>query len=67
MEYCYRYWSWTVDIKTNEAEFIRDLQQWGCLVESRQDCIDIWIPERCHSLVLLKYPDLQRHPIFDRH
>lgn len=67
MELCYRYWAWSVDISNYEQEFMRDLQLWDCQVEPRVDCIDIWVPERNQVLLLLKYPYLNRHPIFDRH
>ncbi len=67
MELCYRYWAWRADISANELEFIRDLQSWHCYIEYRQDCIDVWVPETHDIFLQLKYPQLQRHPIFDRH
>lgn len=67
MQYCYRYWAWTADIRANEVEFLKDLRLWNCQVEQSSDCITIWVPERSDVLFKVKYPNVRRHPVFDRY
>lgn len=67
MQYCYRYWAWTMDIRANEAELMHDLALWHCVVEHGTDSINIWVPEQSDTLLRIKYPALRRHPIFDRY
>jgi len=67
MEYCYRYWAWITDFKDIESNLKKDLEIWGCQYEISEDCVNIWIPEKISTIVLLKYHNLKLHPVFDRY
>ncbi len=64
MPFCYRYWAWNSAV---DKDFLSDMQLWSCTVEYHKDCVDIWVPEQAVMFVQLKYPTLQRHPVFDRY
>lgn len=66
MRRCYRYWAWCADIG-NEVDFLLDLETWHCSIEYHTDYVDIYVPEQSDMFIQLKYPTLQRHPIFDRY
>jgi len=67
MGYYYRYWAWVADIGCDPVDLMQDLASWGCTVEYGSDRINIWIPEKENILLVLKYPEFKRYPIFDRY
>jgi hypothetical protein len=67
MQYCYRYWAWTTEIRDSEAELMRDLQLWHCEIERKGDSITVWVPESALALFQIKYPTMNPYPVFDRY